>query len=56
MGRLVKTLVDKKLNAGYYLVDWDGRDQDSLEVAASLYIYVLKNNQVTITKKMIMMK
>ena len=56
MGRLVKTLVDKKINAGYYIVDWDGTDQDSLHVAASLYIYVLKNNKVTITKKMIMMK
>ena len=56
MGRLVKILVDKKINAGYYLVNWDGTDQDSLQVAASLYIYVLKNNQVTITKKMVMMK
>jgi len=56
MGRLVKTIVDKKINAGYYQVDWDGTDQDSLHVSASLYIYVLKNNKVTITKKMIMMK
>ena len=56
MGRLVKTLVDNKMNSGYHKVGWDGTDLDSLKVSASLYIYVLKNNKVTITKKMVMMK
>ncbi|MAJ43545.1 MAG: hypothetical protein CMF96_02215 [Candidatus Marinimicrobia bacterium] len=56
MGRLVKTLVDSKIGAGYHKVVWDGTDSDSMKVAASLYIYVLKNNKVTITKKMVIMK
>ena len=33
-----------------------GSDLDRLKVSASLYIYVLKNNKVNITKKMVMMK
>lgn len=56
MGRLVKKLVDGKVSAGYHQVAWDGTDMDSLKVSASLYIYVMKNNNVTITKKMVMMK
>ena len=56
MGRHVKTLVDGKINIGYHQLVWDGTNSENNKVSASLYIYVLKNNKVTITKKMIMMK
>ncbi|MGD8427456.1 MAG: T9SS type A sorting domain-containing protein [Balneolaceae bacterium] len=50
-GRLVKTLRDEKLPAGYYQVPFDGSD-----IASGVYIYQLVTDQEKISKKMTLIK
>tara|TARA_E500000178_G_C16678501_1_gene598296 strand:- start:51 stop:617 length:567 start_codon:yes stop_codon:yes gene_type:complete len=55
-GRLVQTLVDGVVGSGYHTVTWNGKDSAGHTVSAGLYIYSLKSDQVTVTRKMVMMK
>jgi uncharacterized delta-60 repeat protein len=50
-GRLVKTLVNEKKEAGVYQIEWDGKDQGS-----GIYLYRLKLSDLTATKKLIMLR
>jgi serine protease AprX len=50
-GKLVTTLVNQKLLAGEYDVDFDGR-----ELASGLYIYKIESGDFKDTKKMLMVK
>jgi hypothetical protein len=36
-GKLVKTIVSERLDAGYYTASWSGRDNIGREVAAGVY-------------------
>jgi len=36
-GRLIKTLLDEKVNAGYYSIRWDGKDKSGKKVASGIY-------------------
>ena len=59
MGRLVKTLVnDYKVagNGSGYNVVWDGTDNSGSHVSAGLYIYSLQTGNMSMTKKMVLMK
>ena len=56
MGQRVVTLVDEKRDPGYYVVDWDGRNHTGKEVSTGLYIYQLKSETQTLTKRMVKMK
>jgi len=38
-GRLVRTLLDAALPAGYHAIRWDGRDDDGRPVASGVYLY-----------------
>ncbi len=40
-GRLVRTLVDERRKAGYYLARWDGKDTVGEKVASGIYFYRL---------------
>ena len=55
-GRLVSTLVDENLEQGYHSIIWDGMDSNDHAVSSGMYIYSLKGEGVSITKKMVMMK
>lgn len=50
-GKLVSTLVNQKLLAGEYNVDFDGR-----ELASGLYIYKIESGDFKDTKKMLLVK
>ena len=56
MGRLVSTLVDGNLKQGYHSITWNGMDSNGHAVSSGMYIYSLKGEGVSITKKMVMMK
>jgi PKD repeat protein len=43
-GRLVTTLVDEAMPAGYHSVRWDGRAQNGGGVAAGVYFFALDSN------------
>jgi hypothetical protein len=43
-GKLIKTLINKKLEPGYYQIDWYGKDTIGRKVAAGVY-FILMNAQ-----------
>ena len=51
MGREVTTLVNQKLNAGSYKIDWNGSNYSS-----GVYFYKLETSDFVQTKKMILLK
>ena len=55
-GRLVSTLVDGNLKQGYHSFTWNGMDSNGYAVSSGMYIYSLKAEGISITKKMVMMK
>jgi len=59
-GRLIRTLVNKNQEAGYYRVSWDGRDASGKKVATGIYFYKLKayggGESYTKTRKLILIR
>ena len=55
-GAVVNTLVNGVQPAGYYGMDWDGRDQSGAIVSTGVYIYRLQANGQVSTRKMVLMK
>ena len=53
MGRLVKVLLDRELEAGLHHVEWLGDDQ---QLANGIYFYRLKTDSNTLHKKMILLR
>ncbi|MCD4795694.1 MAG: T9SS type A sorting domain-containing protein, partial [Candidatus Cloacimonetes bacterium] len=53
-GQKVKTLIDKKLEAGNHQVIWNGKDENSKPVSSGIYFYKLKSGKYISTKKMIL--
>jgi photosystem II stability/assembly factor-like uncharacterized protein len=51
LGKEVNTLVNSKLNAGYYSVDWDGS-----EYSSGIYFYTIKVGDFTQVKRMVLIK
>jgi predicted CXXCH cytochrome family protein len=56
VGRLVKTIVDKELDAGNYRLIWDGKGRTGESVASGVYLYRLQAGAYSAMKKMIMLK
>ena len=56
LGQEIKKIVDDIHESGKYNVQWDGKDEYGKEVSAGLYLYRLKVNEFTETKKMLFMK
>jgi len=55
-GQLVKTLVDKKQEAGIHIVDWFGKDNKGKDVSSGIYFCRLKAMGHTEVKKCVVMK
>jgi len=56
LGRKVQTLVNEVRNAGSYLIDWNGRDENGNMVNSGIYFYQLRIENNTVTKRMIFVK
>ena len=56
LGREVAVLVDKRQQAGYHSVTWNGRDRLGREVGTGVYIYQLKAGVFMGTKKVLLVK
>ena len=52
-GEQVKTLVDEYKTAGYYTVQWNGRDDFGNQVASGIYLYRIHAGDQIYTKKMV---
>ena len=56
LGREVAILVNKKIDAGYYNVRWDGRNQYGQSVGAGVYFYQIQSTGFIRTHKMLLLK
>ena len=56
MGQKIKVLVDEHQTAGYKHVHWDGKDKDGKEVASGIYLYRIQADDISQTKKMVLMR
>lgn len=55
-GQLVKTLVNKHLEAAFHDVVWNGKDNNNKIISSGIYFYKMKAGKYVNTKKMILMK
>jgi hypothetical protein len=56
LGRQVQTLVDQPLDAGYYRMQWDGRNSQGKMVGGGVYFYQIQTNGFIRTRKMLLLK
>ena len=55
-GRLVRTLVDERRNAGTFLVPWDGTDTYGTRAASGTYLFRLRSGGLSDTRKATLLK
>jgi subtilisin family serine protease len=55
-GRCVRTLADRAVGAGTYRVVWDGTDDRGRQLPSGLYFYRLKSADVSLTRKMMLLR
>ena len=56
IGRHVRTMLNKRITAGQRSIIWDGTDSSGQPVSAGTYFFTIKTDQLSSTKKMIMLK
>lgn len=55
-GKKIKTLIEDELESGVYKIVWDGTDENYNRVASGIYFYRLSSGNISLTKKMILLK
>ena len=55
-GQKVRGLVDAYHESGRYRIEWDGRDEEGIEVSAGVYLYHLRANRFSSIKKMTLVR
>ena len=56
LGREVKTLINKTLDAGFYTAQWDGTSDRGVAAPSGIYFSILKTKQNISKKKMILIR
>ncbi len=56
MGQQIKVLIDEFITPGFYEVDWDGKNEQGIEVSTGIYIYRLFTKDKTLIKRMVKLK
>jgi predicted lactoylglutathione lyase len=52
LGQWIVTLVNKRQQAGFYSVNWDGKDDRRLNVASGIYLYRLETEEFVKVRKL----
>jgi flagellar hook assembly protein FlgD len=56
LGREIKTLINEIKTAGFYSVEWDGKNSIGQSVGSGVYFYQLKSGNGSVsTKKMVLL-
>jgi hypothetical protein len=55
-GRAVRTLLQRTLSAGRHEFDWDGKNDAGQPVSSGVYLYKLRANNRTLTRKMVLVE
>ena len=56
LGRLVRTLVDENLSAGFHSRYWDGFNENGEKISSGVYFYSIRAGEFRKTKGMLMLK
>jgi serine protease len=56
LGQEVRTLINKKQEAGYHSIVWDGQDDAGHPLASGIYLYKLEAGEYVSTRKMVLLK
>ena len=56
LGRRVAVLKDEVMAAGYYSVPWEGRSENASPLPSGVYFYRLRSADVTLTRRMLLLK
>jgi photosystem II stability/assembly factor-like uncharacterized protein len=56
IGQKVRTLIDEPKSPGFYLVEWNGKDDMGSSLSTGVYFYRFKTGEVALTKKMLLLK
>jgi len=56
LGKKVKRVLEQKLKAGHYAIDWDGKDEKGNEVSSGIYFYRVQAGSMVQAKKMVLLK
>ena len=56
LGQEVKSLVDEERPAGFFTIQWDGKDNQGELVSSGIYVYQLKAGDFCTTKKMVFVR
>ena len=56
LGKTIITLVEKNQPAGYYEIEWNGRDASQRDVAGGVYLLQLKAGNYSKTRKIILIR
>ena len=56
LGREVAELVNENYSAGSYTVSWNGKNNSGIEVPSGIYIYTIRANEFSSSKKMMLLK
>ncbi len=55
-GQLIRSLVNRRFNAGFQNIVWDGRNDAGVQAASGVYFYRLLSKNFQQTRKMLLMK
>ncbi|RMD86124.1 MAG: T9SS C-terminal target domain-containing protein, partial [Calditrichaeota bacterium] len=56
LGRMITTLINKKMKSGYYKIKWNGRDATGRRVPSGIYFYKFKAGAYERVMKMMLIK
>ena len=56
LGEKVKTLIDRRLAAGSYTLEWDGTNATGDPVASGVYVYRLTSGEFVTSRKMVLVR
>jgi len=55
-GQKVATLINEKLNTGFYEIIWNGKDDEGNSVSSGIYFYKMKTSDYSKTRKMLLIR
>ncbi|OQX95107.1 hypothetical protein B6I21_07150 [candidate division KSB1 bacterium 4572_119] len=56
MGRRVRTLISKTLNAGEHQLSWDGKNDYGTQLSSGIYFFRLETETASVSRKLILIK
>ena len=56
LGEMIFQKIENNITRGINKFSWNGRDSDGLEVPTGMYFILIKQNDITVNKKIILMK